>query len=99
MHDLPNVFKLTLRDDSLAPKHLHGDFVELQRDLVPMAGDWVLVRTGNGEHQLREFVDLGAQGWAAAPVNKPGEAITATAGASVIAVYIGGGVSGRMSGK
>lgn len=102
MHDLQNSFKLTLRDDSLAPKHLRGDFVELQRDLVPMARDWVLVRTVDGEHHLVEFIDLGAEGWVGVPVNKVQDmpqAITSRAGAAVVAVYVGGGVSGRMSGR
>lgn len=99
MPDLPNVFKLTLQDDSLAPKHQRGDFVELQRDLAPAAGDWVLVRIAHDEHTIRSFIDLGTEGWAAAPINKPGEAITSKSGASVVAVYIGGGVSGRMSSR
>jgi len=101
MHDLPNVFRLTLRDDSLAPDLRQGDYVELQRDLAASAvtGDWVLVRAADDQHHLREFIALGAEGWVAAPVNKAGkhQAITSQSGAVVVAVYIAGGVVGRKS--
>lgn len=99
MPDLPNVFKLVLQDDSLSPRHSKGDFVELQRDLTPVSGDWVLVQSSKKVHEIREFVDIGAEGWAAAPVNKIGEAITSKSGAYIIGVYIGGGVSKRMSNR
>lgn len=100
MHDqLPNVYRLTLRDDSLAPDLRQGDYVELQRDLAGSAatGDWVLVRTARGEHLLREYIGLGGGEWAAAPVGQAGETVTSQSGAVVVAVYVGGGVSGRMS--
>jgi hypothetical protein len=97
---LPLVFELTLRDGSLSPKHEAGDYIKLRRDLVPESRDWVLVRTAGGDHLLREFIDLGPDGWAAAPVNQAGgDAITSRSGATVVAVYIGGGVSGRMSAR
>lgn len=102
MHDhLPNVFRLTLRDDSLAPGLRQGDYAEFQRDLVELVatGDWVLIRASDGLHHLREFISLGAEGWVGAPVNKSGayHAITSQSGASIEAIYIAGGVVGRKS--
>lgn len=98
MHDqLPNVFELTLRDGSLSPKHEAGDYIKLRRDLEPANRDWVLVRAASGKHLLREFISLGGGEWAAAPVGQAGETVTSQSGAVVVAVYVGGGVSGRMS--
>ena len=98
MPDLPIVFRITLCDDSVAPKHMPGDFVVLQRDLKPMTGDWVLVRTPDDQHAIGEYINLGDEGWASVPVNKTAErpVITSKGGAEVVAIYIGGGVSGRM---
>lgn len=102
MPDLPNVFRLTLIDDSLAPDLRRGDYVELQRDLAGSAatGDWVLVRAADGQHCLREFIAIPGGGWVAVPVNTSGhQAVTSQSGATVVAVYIAGGVVGRKSGR
>lgn len=51
--DVPKRFRLELRDDSLAPDLQAGDFLEMQSDLSPRAGDIVLIRDNHGNALVR----------------------------------------------
>jgi SOS-response transcriptional repressor LexA len=73
MEPLPPVFWLEINDDAMQPDIGRGDFVELDTRIAGQAepGDVVLVRTGAGEHFIREYraAHAGAA-WTAAALNR-----------------------------
>lgn len=63
--ELPDVFKVELPDNAMAPKAGRGAMIEFSQGLVPEPGDGVLVRDSSGGVHFREFRPALGGAWTA----------------------------------
>lgn len=68
-HELPDVFSVTIEDDSMAPRVRRGDVVRFSRDVAPRPGDGVLVRDTAGRWFFRIYRERRPGEWEAHPLN------------------------------
>jgi len=67
---LPEVFKVELPDNSMAPRAPAGSFIEFTRGIEPIAGDGVLVRDRSGAFYFREYRIVRSGVWEAHAYNE-----------------------------
>ena len=75
--NLPPVFRVTLRDTSLAPELLPGDVLVIDCSLKPQPKDWVIVRDAAGQLYARQYRERTPGVWSAHALNEAFEPMRA----------------------
>lgn len=89
-HELPDVFSVTIEDDSMAPRVRRGDVVRFSRDVSPRPGDGVLVRDAAGRWYFRLYRERRPGEWGAHPLNDAYQPLDAQRdGLQILAVLTG----------
>lgn len=97
--ELPEQFRVTLQDASLAPELLPNDELLLDRSVQPCAGDLVLLRDPSGAYLVRLLQELLPGRWIAVSPNPAFASLDIDAlGISIVAVSIGETRKRRRSG-
>lgn len=88
--DLPDVFSVTIEDDSMAPRVRRGDVVRFSRDVSPRPGDGVLVRDAGGRWYFRVYSERRPGEWEACALNSAYQPLDAARdGLLILAVLTG----------